>query len=128
MFFSRRGDQHASVTWPTAPAAVRDRPVLRGLVDRLALDLDPDELARDALAPDPLERLLADVVGLLLLDEPLEPRHLERVVSRPMSEPQSKMPASMRRMSDEGVTRMSYGLPASRMRSHRSSPRLGSRR
>ena len=34
----------------------------------------------------------------------------------------------LRRMSDEGVTRMLYGLPASRIRSHRSSPRLGSRR
>ena len=78
MFFSRRGDQHASVTWPTRVARGH-RPVLRRLFDRVAVELDPDELARHALAPDPLERVLADVVGFLLLDQALQASDLERV-------------------------------------------------
>src|SRR5262245_63890631 len=47
---------------------------------RLAGELDPDELAVDAPDPDLLERRLADVVGRLRLDEPLEAHDLERVV------------------------------------------------
>lgn len=44
------------------------RPVLRGLVDRVAVELDAHELARHPVAPDLRERFLADVVGVLRLD------------------------------------------------------------
>src|SRR5262245_27708575 len=48
--------------------------------ERVALDLDADQLAADALDPDLLEGRLADVVRLLRLDQPLETHDLERVV------------------------------------------------
>ena len=79
MFFSRRGDQVASVTWPTSVPSEDAGQCCGRLLDRVALELDADELARDALAADPLERLLADVVGLLGLHEALEAGDLERV-------------------------------------------------
>ena len=113
---------------PDALAVDERRPALRRLLHRLAVELDPDELPRHALAPDPLERLLADVVGLCSSTRRSRPVTSNGFVSRPKSEPQSKMPASIRRISDEGVTRIPNGLPASRIRPHRSSPRLGSRR
>src|SRR5436190_19414615 len=62
-------------------AVLEDGPELRQLGAELAnaLELDSDELARDALAADLLERRLPDVVLRLLLHEALEPAHLERV-------------------------------------------------
>jgi hypothetical protein len=44
------------------------------------LELDADELPVDALPAEPLERLLADVVLRLVLDEPLEARDVKRRV------------------------------------------------
>ena len=48
--------------------------------ERVAGDLDADQLAVDARHADLLERRLADVVGVLRLDEPLETHDLERGV------------------------------------------------
>src|SRR3990172_1201096 len=47
----------------------------------LAVDLHADELALRALPADALQRLLADVVRLLRLDQALEAGHFERVVA-----------------------------------------------
>ena len=81
MFFASRGDQIRSVTVPDAHALVERVALARELErERVAGNLDPDELAADALRPDRLEGVLADVVGRLRFDEPLEPHDLERVV------------------------------------------------
>ena len=115
----RKGDRHPHVAdvllqarRPTgigdvsdATAAVRDRPVLRGLVDRVSFDLDADELARDALAPDPLERRLADVVGDLRLDP-------SRAMSRPRSVTCSSSPSLTRCRYDRKLSRNSL-IPTS---------------
>ena len=81
MFFSSRGDQMRSVTVPTG-LAVGERVALARQLERqrVAGDLDADELAIDALRADLLERRLADVVGVLRLDQPLEAHDLERLV------------------------------------------------
>ena len=81
MFFSRRGDQMRSVTVPTGLPS-RQRVALARQLERegVARDLDADQLAAHAASADLLERRLADVVGVLRLDQPFEPHHLERVV------------------------------------------------
>src|SRR6476659_8902511 len=44
--------------------------------------LDADELPVDAFATDPFQRLLADVILWLFLDQTLEPHHVERGVAQ----------------------------------------------
>ena len=66
---------------PDLPPVLTNGPeVLAVDGDRAASDLDPDQLSRHTLAPDPFQRVLADVVGFLFLHEALEAGHLERVV------------------------------------------------
>src|SRR5688500_8293894 len=56
-------------------------PELRHLgAELVAVELDADELPVDALRPDPLQRVLADVVLWLVLDEPLQTHHVQRRV------------------------------------------------
>ena len=66
---------------PDEPPVVMRRPRHGDAREGLArLELDADELAVDALPAEPLERLLADVVLRLLLDQPLEARDVKRRV------------------------------------------------
>ena len=81
MFFSSRGDQMRSVTVPTGLAVGQRVALARQLErQRVAGDLDADQLAIDARRADLLEGGLADVVGVLRLDEPLEAHDVERRV------------------------------------------------
>ena len=82
MFFSSRGDHAPAVTRPMAasPAGAPPLPVHRPEVverafvrHRLALDLDPDEFAVDALLGEPSERLLPDEILCLVELDVLAP-------------------------------------------------------
>ena len=88
MFRSSRGDQIASVTRPTALAVGQDRPRLASSNSiAVAGELDADQLAATRPPPDPAQRVLADVVGLLVqLHQALQALTSNGLFSRVMSE------------------------------------------
>ncbi len=80
MFLFRRNEWLALVSRPTTVSVARHRPeVVEPHPERLAAELDADQLAVDALRGEPDERVLADEVRREL-DEALHPAHVQRRV------------------------------------------------
>jgi hypothetical protein len=110
MFFPSRGDQIRSVTVPTVSPSWRAasfREISNGSAS--PSNSIPTSFRSTPRRPDRLERVLADVVGVLRLDQALQAHDLERVVRdrhvRAVVEDPGLDPARLRRRDRPDVVR-----------------------